>query len=247
AILPLRSGGETVGVMTVSNSRQKGIVTEEQLNGMLPFTAQAATTVRAAIIRDRLRAEKQRSNAIDASRKSFERDMIHSVTDGKLNLCESPEIKDRLGDQVLTLSVSNPSDVSRCRQALSQAAFDAGMTADRKGDFELCVGEAATNCVQHGGGGHLELYVAGSSLQVRVCDGGPGIHSSLLPRATLLKGYSTKTSLGVGFSVIINLCDHLYLSTSEGGTDFLVEMSMDRKSEEDLIWAQLGMSLEAVA
>lgn len=247
AILPLRSGGETVGIMRVCNNSQNGTITEEQLQGLLPFVAQAATTVHAAIIRDRLRVESQRANAIDASRKSFERDMIHSVTDGKMNLCDSGEIQDRLGERVLTLSVKNPSDVSECRQALSKAAFKVGMTAERKGDFDLCVGEAATNCVQHGGGGHLELYQAGPRLQVRVCDDGPGITSSLLPRATLLSGYSTKTSLGVGFSVILNLCDHLYLSTSEGGTDILVEMSMERKSEAELLWDQLDMRLDALS
>jgi len=39
-----------------------------------------------------------------------------------------------------------------------------------------------------------------------------------LPHMIFLKGFSTKISLGIGFSIIYKFADKIYLSTSKHGT-----------------------------
>lgn len=54
-------------------------------------------------------------------------------------------------------------------------------------------------------------------------DKGPGMESLILPRATLRRGFSTKPSLGLGYSVILDVADHILLKTDTHGTVVILE------------------------
>ena len=59
-------------------------------------------------------------------------------------------------------------------------------------------------------------------------DKGPGIGSLILPRATLARGFSTKPSLGMGYSIMLDVVDRLLLKTDEWGTTLLlIQMFQD--------------------
>jgi hypothetical protein len=51
-----------------------------------------------------------------------------------------------------------------------------------------------------------------------------------LPRVALEKGYSTKASLGLGYSIILDASDRAVLSTGPEGT--LIVMEKDKTPEE---------------
>jgi anti-sigma regulatory factor (Ser/Thr protein kinase) len=51
-----------------------------------------------------------------------------------------------------------------------------------------------------------------------VQDRGPGIKTSELARATLMQHYSTKNSMGCGFTLMLYYADYLYLNTGPSGT-----------------------------
>jgi anti-sigma regulatory factor (Ser/Thr protein kinase) len=62
-----------------------------------------------------------------------------------------------------------------------------------------------------------------------ISDKGPGIDFSILPKATLLSGFSTKQSLGMGFSFMLEFCDRVLLSTQPGNTIIVLEITAPQK------------------
>jgi hypothetical protein len=91
---------------------------------------------------------------------------------------------------------------------------------ERAGSLEVCVGEAATNALKHGGGGWMRLTQfadpaavagadgrrrraradagAGPGIRVLVGDNGGGMATLLLPYLALWRGYSTANPWGWG-------------------------------------------------
>lgn len=63
-------------------------------------------------------------------------------------------------------------------------------------------------------------------------DDGPGIEALSLPDVALTKGYSTADSLGMGYKVMIEFADKVYLATSREGTVVAVEMRIRKEMTE---------------
>ena len=82
----------------------------------------------------------------------------------------------------------------------------------------LAVGEAATNAIKHGVNGRGAIYGDRDRIIARVCDSGPGIRSEDVPAAVLTPGYSTKVSLGMGYTLMLELVDTIWMSTGPEGT-----------------------------
>jgi len=246
-VAPLRAAGQVLGAIAVTVAPESAARREEHLHVLFPFAAHAGVAVQHALMHDRLAEHLRQAEEMEARRKRFEREVILSVTDGKLYLSEFAEIEDRLGAGLFCFRLSSPACVGACRKSSYRVAEQAGLSVSRRSEFELCLGEAATNCLQHAGGGIVQIYSCEDRIQVRVSDHGPGIESFLLPRATLLKGYSTTTSLGMGFTLMLRLCDRLYLATSEKGTDLLLEVGIEPRSETERVWDQLGLGAETAA
>ncbi|MGE5228599.1 MAG: ATP-binding protein, partial [Deltaproteobacteria bacterium] len=71
-------------------------------------------------------------------------------------------------------------------------------------------------------------FCRGESLQVAITDEGPGIDFRTLPRATLVPGFSTAASLGMGFTIMLQLCERVLLSTRPGRTVVVLEIAAAR-------------------
>lgn len=84
------------------------------------------------------------------------------------------------------------------------------MDKDRVADYELCVGETATNAWKHAGGGIVSLHTLPDAMLVMVTDSGSGIEALALPELALTRGYTTAKSLGVGYKAVISLADQVY-------------------------------------
>jgi anti-sigma regulatory factor (Ser/Thr protein kinase) len=109
------------------------------------------------------------------------------------------------------------------------------MPMSRVYDLGLAVSEAAANVVKHAGGGDVCIGITRDRVRVLVEDHGPGMDSLTLPQLTLQKGYSTKRSMGMGFSLILSMVDTVYLSTQPGHTLVMMEkLIREPKSEVDL-------------
>ena len=85
------------------------------------------------------------------------------------------------------------------------------------------MGEALDNALKHAGGGAYQVFARDDCLQVAISDDGPGIDFRTLPRATLVPGFSTAASLGMGFTIMLQLCERVLLTTRPGHTVVVLE------------------------
>jgi len=156
--------------------------------------------------------------------RSFLRDILASVTEGKLHLCLGAEdLPEPLPQQDKKVQLSQKS-LHYLREDVRKIANTLGFPQDRQQDLETAVGEAGMNAVVHAGHGigHVHANETGT-IQVWIEDSGRGIAIERIHRATLERGYTTAGTLGHGFWIILKTCDRVYLLTSEAGTTVVLE------------------------
>jgi len=172
-------------------------------------------------ITDRKHAEETRRGLqrdLDAQKRSFYRETILSVTDGKLNIGEQADVEPYITRAIKSVDVNEYSEVAVARRAVEEFVLEHGITGDREDAFMVGVGEAITNAVKHGVQGRVYVGADEESVWAAVSDKGTGIESLILPRAVLLRGFSTKPSLGMGYSIMLDVCDRILLNTGAHGT-----------------------------
>jgi len=172
------------------------------------------------------RAEEEAIRAAEDRQRRFVREVLASVTEGRLRLCESD------GDLPAPLSAptSEPvmltdASLAVLRRVVQEEADRCALPMERTFELLLAVGEAAMNAVVHAGAGEGWVCTDPSSgrLQVWVRDHGAGISQESLHRATLEKGFTTAGTLGHGFGIMTQSADRLYLLTSASGTTVVLE------------------------
>ena len=162
-----------------------------------------------------------------AQQRAFLRDVLASVTEGHLILCDTPaDLPDPIPAVSGPIPLSRAGGLAELRHRAIDLALD--MTEERRHDLVTAVSEAGMNAVTHGGGqGTGWMGVSDTGLvQVRVEDQGQGISLEHLPKATLARGYSTKASLGHGFKMMQQV-DRVYVLTGPTGTTVVLEQDRD--------------------
>lgn len=175
-------------------------------------------------ISERRRAEQALHDAVQRQR-VFLRDVLASVTDGKLRLSETPhEFPTRLTPQSTPFSLSSTGGLRELRRSTEEAAVRLGFADERWHDLVTAVGEAGMNTVVHAGGGQgLVCADDGNTVQVWVWDEGQGIAVENLPHATLQKGYTTAGTMGHGMKMMLHTADRVWLLTGPTGTTVVIE------------------------
>lgn len=166
----------------------------------------------------------------------FYREVIGAVTQGRVLLCDRTEVRTE-GQLVLETELRDGAQHARLRTTAFTAGRGAGMSAERAADFELAIGEAAGNAVRHAFGGRAALYTCAERVVARVWDQGPGIRAEDLPTRVLLKGFSTQMSLGMGYTLMLQLVDRVWLATDATGTTVQLEKCVVEPSVEDALGA----------
>ncbi|MBI3929565.1 MAG: ATP-binding protein [Armatimonadetes bacterium] len=234
--IPLRSGGQEFGVLWFVSSHS-GHFSREVVSLLISIASQVAVAVeRARHLQSLLQEE--------AGRRQFYRDALQAITRGKLILCEPAELDEvwRRSDRGLgRLVVADASGVPAARSLVESALRDEGFAEDRCYEMALCASEAVANMVKHAQGGNLEIAADPAVVRVRVEDRGPGIDFAHLPNAVLTPGFSTAPSLGMGYSILLELADCIHLSTGEGGTTVLLEAAREKA---DPLEAFVGLMAE---
>ena len=164
-----------------------------------------------------------------AARQNFFRDVLLSVTEGRLHLCASASEL-----PVPLPLVAGPLAISRetlmvVRHQAAAAAEARQFTPDTLDCLSTAVGEAAMNAVVHGGGGEAVIRADEAAVQVWIADRGTGIALSQLPQATLELGYSTKDSLGHGFWLMLRSADAVSLLTGASGTTVVLMVGRQKQ------------------
>jgi anti-sigma regulatory factor (Ser/Thr protein kinase) len=157
-------------------------------------------------------------------------DVLAAVTGGKLILLTEEELAGQLGVPLMEPErVSAPRELAEARGAIARTASERFPDWAPQADVRTPVGEALVNALRHAGGGDYQLFARDERLQVLVRDDGPGIDFRTLPRATLQRGFSTASSLGMGFTIMLQCCERVLLSTRPGRTSVVLEFA-DRPS-----------------
>ena len=156
----------------------------------------------------------------------FLRDVLASVTDGRLHLCDTAsELPSDVARLSTPIRLSAGSGLRELRNAVREAARRAGFAEERSHDLVTATSEAGMNAIVHAGGGTGRVGISDTAetVQVWITDAGGGIAVEFLPRATLEKGYTTAGTLGHGMKMILQTADRLFLLTGPAGTTVVLE------------------------
>jgi ligand-binding sensor protein/anti-sigma regulatory factor (Ser/Thr protein kinase) len=180
------------------------------------------------------RAEEALRRQEEAIRRAYV-DVLDAVTGGKLILLTDAELADELGTPVgEPVAFSAPVELADARRTVVEAAESSFPGRIRHTDLLSTVGEALDNAIKHAGGGTYQAFTRGGSLQIAVADDGPGIDFRTLPRATLTPGFSTAASLGMGFTIMLQLCARVLLTTRPGKTVVTLEYATAREPAREV-------------
>ncbi len=190
----------------------------------LDFRGRPARLVLARDVTDLLALEEERQETTRREQQ-FLRDVLASVTEGKLWLCAAESDLPLPGDtQSSPIALTPEAGLYALRRLAEDAAETAGHSALRRHDLMTAASEAGMNAIVHAGAGTAQVSVNGhGTIQVRVVDHGTGITLENLPRAALARGFSTKATFGHGLKMILETVDRVFLLTGPTGTTLVLE------------------------
>jgi GAF domain-containing protein/anti-sigma regulatory factor (Ser/Thr protein kinase) len=212
------------------------------------FEARAALADELGHVNSQLETDRQllleRQEALQHSemqKKQFYRDVLYCITNGKLVLSDREELLRDWESQTQILVIEAADDVKTCRDYVYEQARAAGIEAEeRLNDLCLCTSEATTNALKHAGGGWMSVGQRDDFLRVWVCDHGNGIDTLRLPHSTLLRGFSTHRSMGLGFTLMHEMSDRLCLATDDRGTLLILELAIHPESQLEQAFSMLN-------
>lgn len=165
-------------------------------------------------VEDRL----QTQHNAEMEQRRFLRETVLCVTQGKLDICDEEDIAPYTMKSDYLQSVEVIADVPSARRRALEFCRSSGLNEQMGSFFEPAVGEGITNAVKHAGQGRIFAGKTDTEVWVAVTDDGPGITTLLLPRVALIRGFSTTTSLGLGYTMMLDAADRVLLHTSFKGT-----------------------------
>ncbi|ERN54642.1 ATP-binding protein [Alkalihalophilus marmarensis] len=92
----------------------------------------------------------------------------------------------------------------------------------------LVISEGITNIIKHAEEGRVTLYrcIEREELYAVIEDKGPGFPLDRLPNMTLFAGYSSKESLGQGFTLMTKMTKRVLLYTSPIGSTIILTFDL---------------------
>lgn len=160
------------------------------------------------------------------------RDVFYAATGGRLVLvspCDIPQWS-APAQSTWSVPIRTPTDIDRCRHLTKKCLEAEGVERKQALEVVLSVSEAVTNALKHAHGGEFSLRRTAAGWELMVTDQGPGIDRNVLPQATLMPGFSTKSSLGLGFTAILRSMDRVVMSSSQVGVTLLMQKSVPTSS-----------------
>lgn len=214
------AGEEVAFERYIHNAEGKDIICEVRLV-RLPSAGRRLVRGSFTDITERRHAEENRrlfEKQIEEQKHHFYTETIMSATNGKLEICDIDRIRCCIRNPHLWMIVHNSVDTALARHRVEPALELMGLAGDRLDSFMLGVGEALTNACKHAKQGWIQVGTYEDKAWAMIADRGHGIGSLILPQATLLGGFSTKSSMGLGYTIMLNVSDHILLKTDSCGT-----------------------------
>lgn len=153
------------------------------------------------------------------------RDVMFSATQGQFLLITENEAESYKAGNVFcegTIKVS--SDIPISRNKAKESLEKMGINKAKMMSWLLVLSEAITNTIKHAEEGKMTLVENHSTNEIYfvIEDHGPGFSLVDLPKKVLLEGYSTKKSLGQGFTLMRKMANKILLSTTPSGSTIIL-------------------------
>jgi len=170
--------------------------------------------------RDALKEEREREQAVRAAYA----DVVSVMTGGRLLILAAGDLPDQLGERVLgPMAFMDEAGPGEVRHAMRDYAVEYLPHLKWDDGFEVALGEALLNALNHGGGGEASLHVCNNLLQAVVTDRGSGVDFRAVSPSSIEDGYAPMTILGVGFTLILSFTSRILLATGRQGTTIVLE------------------------
>ncbi|MDO8588906.1 MAG: PAS domain S-box protein [Armatimonadota bacterium] len=185
-------------------------------------------------VTERKRAEEDRRRetlALERDKRRFYKETILAVTSDKFELGDPDEADQWLERAEFLDKVVTGEDFSRVRRAVVAYCRGKGLPEGSASELEIAVGEALGNALKHAGGGEALAGVRGDVVWVGVRDHGRGIDTFTIPKVALMPGFTTQASMGLGYTLILELCDHVRLATGPEGATVVMEKKLKPYSQ----------------
>ena len=153
------------------------------------------------------------------------RDVISAATQGQFLLITEEEVsRYKTGHVFCEGSIKERSDIPLCRNNAKEGFEQRGYDKTTVMSWLLVLSEAITNTIKHGEGGKMTLVEDVENREIRfvIEDNGPGFTLEDLPKQTLQAGYSTKRSMGQGFTLMMKIAKQVLLYTSSKGSTVIL-------------------------
>ncbi|HTX69383.1 MAG TPA: ATP-binding protein [Thermoleophilia bacterium] len=146
-----------------------------------------------------------------------------AVACGKLRILDRDELvaERRRGRVVGRFGIADTADLQRARESVDVVLQQAGIDDINRQRTILCISEAVTNMLLHGGGhGDMVVRRLPDRLRFVVADEGPGLSflNWIEPPST-----GGQASMGYGYKIILDYLDAVALNTGPQGTTLLLD------------------------
>jgi len=164
------------------------------------------------------------------------RDVISVATQNRLLLIDNEECHHLLaeGSPEGEVPLVATTDGHTARVRVDEVAQAHQLDKSEAFHLKVCASEAITNVFKHAGKGTMAIRSSPGFLRIVVSDRGDGIPFEILPQAVLREGYSTKRSLGKGFTIMLRYLDRVLLHTSAEGTVMVLEKKLPSHAQAEV-------------
>jgi anti-sigma regulatory factor (Ser/Thr protein kinase) len=156
------------------------------------------------------------------------RQEIYEATARKMLIVTEEEIKAHSSGRFLFFSkLRRPKDIPETREGIRKVFEEKSVSEGCFDNLLLAVSELTTNVIKHAERGSITLVETDDEYICLIQDKGPGFKLEEMKDKTLAAGYSTKDSLGMGFSIILKLADQLLLANAGKGSIIAAKFRKD--------------------
>jgi anti-sigma regulatory factor (Ser/Thr protein kinase) len=150
-----------------------------------------------------------------------------AVACGKLRILDEAELRQEAhaGTELFRFVIDDSASLTMAREAVDAVLRESDIDALTRQRTILCISEAVTNMLLHGGGqGAMTLRRLDDRLRVVVADEGPGMNFLNWIEPPTKKG---QASMGYGFKIILDYLDAVGLRTGRTGTTLVLDRKTD--------------------
>jgi anti-sigma regulatory factor (Ser/Thr protein kinase) len=170
----------------------------------------------------------QNSKISHLSEFRYFREEIYAATEKKMLLVTEQEIKEHsVGRLLFFKKLRTTQDIPKTREMLSKVLETKNVEDGCYMNMLLAVSELTTNVIKHAERGSIMVVETDEEYICLIQDKGPGFELKDLKDKTLAAGYSTKDSLGFGFSILLKLTDQLLLANTDHGSIIAAKFRKD--------------------